>query len=211
MVRLQDVGLSQSRTHAESLIQINLSEELAVPSSRWEELSMPAPESYFVTESLRDGREVEIRALRPNDKDDMLMAVGRTGTQSLHRRFFGVKRGFSDREIAYFMNVDFVNHVALAALTEEEGRKVIIGGARYVVTEPGEAEIAFIVIDGYQGQGIGTLLMHHLAILARKAELKQLIAEVLPENIAMRKVFGKFGFKARRGPDPQVVHLVLTL
>jgi len=172
---------------------------------------MPAPENYSVTEQMRGGGDVEIRALRPDDKDDMLAAVGRTGTQSLQRRFFVVKRGFSENEIAFFMNIDFANHVALVALADEGGRKVIIGGGRYIITEPGQAEIAFVVIDDYQGQGIGTLLMRHLAVIARKAGLKVLIADVLPENAAMRKVFGKFGFQARRGKDPQVVHLVLTL
>jgi hypothetical protein len=51
---------------------------------------MLTPENYSTTESLRDGREVVIRALRPDDKDDMLMAINRTGTQSLQRRFFVV-------------------------------------------------------------------------------------------------------------------------
>lgn len=173
---------------------------------------MLAPENYSATGHLRDGREVEIRALRPGDKDDMLAAVGRTGTQSLQRRFFVVKRGFSDKELAFFMNIDFTNHVALIALAHEDGRKVIIGGGRYIITAPGQAEIAFVVIDDYQGQGIGTLLMHHLAAIARAAGLQELVAEVLPENEAMRKVFGKFGFEARHGQDdPKVVHLVLTL
>ena len=169
------------------------------------------PENYSVTERMRDGREVEIRALQPHDKDDMLAAVGRTGMQSLQRRFFVVKRGFSEKEIAFFMNIDFINHVALAAFADEGGRNVIVGGGRYIVTEPGKAEIAFVVIDDYQGQGIGTLLMRHLAVLARKAGLRELIAEVLPENAAMRKVFSKFGFQAGRGPDPKGIHLVLTL
>lgn len=172
---------------------------------------MAAPENYSTTEHLRDGREIEIRALRPDDKDDMLAAVGRTGTQSLQRRFFVVKRGFSEKEIDFFMNIDFSNHVALIALAGEDGRQVIIGGGRYIVTEPGKAEIAFVVIDDYQGQGIGTLLMRHLAVIARKAGLKELIAEVLPENAAMRKVFSKFGFRAQRGHDPQVVHLAMPL
>jgi RimJ/RimL family protein N-acetyltransferase len=172
---------------------------------------MKAPENYSAPERLRDGRVVEIRSLRPDDKDDMLAAVGRTGTQSLQRRFFVVKRGFSEKEIAFFMNIDFTNHVALAALADEDGRRVIIGGGRYVVTEPGKAEIAFVVIDDYQGQGVGTLLMRHLAVIARNSGLKELIAEVLPENAAMRKVFGKFGFEARRGSDPQVIHLALAL
>ncbi|KRR28055.1 GCN5 family acetyltransferase [Bradyrhizobium lablabi] len=172
---------------------------------------MTARENYSATERLRDGRGIEIRALRPDDKDDMLAAIGRTGTQSLQRRFFVAKRGFSEKEIAFFMNIDFADHVALVALAEEDGRKVIVGGGRYIVIEPGKAEIAFVVIDDYQGQGIGTLLMRHLAVIARKAELKELIAEVLPENAAMRKVFSKFGFQARRGSDPQVVHLAFTL
>jgi RimJ/RimL family protein N-acetyltransferase len=167
--------------------------------------------NYHTIERLRDGREVEIRALRPDDKDDMLAAVGRTGTQSLQRRFFVVKRGFSEREIAFFMNIDFSNHVALVALSDEDGRPVIIGGGRYIVVESGRAEIAFVVIDAYQGQGLGTLLMRHLAAIARGAGLKELIAEVLPENTAMRKVFGKFGFKSAAKREPGVVHLVLQL
>lgn len=166
---------------------------------------------YSVTEYLRDGRPVDIRALRPDDREDMLAAVGRTGAQSLQRRFFVAKRGFSEREIAFFVNIDFINHVALVALAEEDGRKVIVGGGRYIVTEPGKAEIAFVVIDDYQGQGLGTRLMHHLAIIARKANLKELVAEILPENAAMRKVFSKFGFQTRRGDDPRVVHLVMAL
>jgi len=172
---------------------------------------MHDPANYSVTERLRDGREVNIRALRPDDKDDMLAAIGRTGTQSLQRRFFVVKRGFSEKEIAFFMNIDFANHVALVALGEEEGHSVIIGGGRYVVTQPAQAEIAFVVIDDYQGKGLGTLLMRHLSIIARNAGLKELIAEVLPENAAMRKVFEKFGFKAQRARDPQLLHLVLKL
>jgi RimJ/RimL family protein N-acetyltransferase len=172
---------------------------------------MPEPGHYRAIEHLRDGREVEIRALRPDDKDDMLAAVGRTGMQSLQRRFFAVKRGFSEKEITFFMNIDFSNHVALVALADEDGRRVIIGGGRYIVVEPGRAEIAFVVIDAYQGQGIGTLLMRHLAAIARSAGLKELIAEVLPENTAMRKVFSKFGFKHGPAGGPQVVHLVLKL
>lgn len=167
--------------------------------------------NYSATEHLRDGRAVEIQALHPEDRDDMLTAVGRTGMQSLQRRFFVAKRGFSEREIAFFMNIDFVNHVALVAVAEEDGRKVIIGGGRYIVTEPGKAEIAFVVIDDYQGQGLGSLLMRHLAALARKGGLKELIADVLPENTAMRKVFGKFGFQTQQGGDPAIVHLVLKL
>ncbi len=169
------------------------------------------PATYSAREQLRDGRPIEIRALRPSDEAGMLDAVNHTNAELLRRRFFVTKRAFSDKEKAFFMNADFVNHVALVAEIDEGGRRAIVGGGRYIVTEPGHAEIAFVVIDDYQGKGLGTLLMRHLAVIARSAGLKQLIADVLPENAAMRKVFSKFGFEARRGLDPQVVHLVLTL
>ena len=172
---------------------------------------MPKASSYRAVEHLRDGRRIEIRALRPDDESDMLAAIGRTSIQSLQRRFFVAKRGFSPKEIDFFMKIDFRNHVALVALADEDGRPTIVGGGRYVVGEPGKAEVAFVVIDGYQGQGLGAHLMRHLAGIARAAGLKELIAEVLPENAAMRKVFSKFGFRAAPGRDPQVIHLVMQL
>jgi ribosomal protein S18 acetylase RimI-like enzyme len=172
---------------------------------------MSGTADYSVKERLRDGREFEIRALRPDDQADMLAAIGRTGTPSLQRRFFVAKRGFSDREMAFFMNIDFINHVALVALVTENGRRVIAGGGRYVVVEPGQAEIAFLVVDGYQGLGIGSALARHLAGLARQSGLEGLVADVLPENTAMLKLFKRLGFTPGPKREPQVVHLVLPL
>jgi GNAT superfamily N-acetyltransferase len=169
------------------------------------------PAIYSARETLRDGRPIEIRALKPDDEADMLVAIDRTAAESRRRRFFVSKRGFSEQEKAFFLNVDFVNHVALVATIDEGGRRTIIGGGRYVVTGPGKAEVAFVVIDAYQGQGIGAMLTRHLASLARAAGLNELAADVLPENAAMRKVLGKFGFQAGRSHDPQVIHMTLPL
>ena len=79
----------------------------------------------------------------------MLAAVGRTSVQSLQRPFFVPKKGFSEREAAFFLNIDFENHVALVAEIDEDGHPVIIGGGRYAVVRPGHAEIAFVVFDAY--------------------------------------------------------------
>src|SRR5215218_8805101 len=138
---------------------------------------------------------VEVRALRPEDRIGLLAAVGRTSDQSLYRRFFGFKRGFTDQEVDYYVNVDFVSHVALVAVVEENGSPVIVGGARYVVVQPGQAEVAFAVDDAHQGKGIGAALMRHLAAIARDAGLKELIADVLPENTAMLNVFRTSGLE----------------
>jgi RimJ/RimL family protein N-acetyltransferase len=169
------------------------------------------PATYSARERLRDGPPIEIRALRPDDEADMLAAIDRTAPESRRRRFFAPKREFSGKEKAFFLNVDFVNHVALVATIDEGGRPTIVGGGRYILTGPGKAEVAFVVIDAYQGQGIGAMLTRHLASLARSAGLNELAADVLPENAAMRKVLGKFGFEVGHSHDPQVIHMTLPL
>jgi hypothetical protein len=87
---------------------------------------------YSAVERLRDGRQFEMRALQPVDEKGMLAAVDRTSAQSLYRRFFGAKRHFSESEKSFFLNVDFVTHVALVAVAKEDSRSVIVGGGRYV-------------------------------------------------------------------------------
>ncbi len=166
---------------------------------------------YSATGTLRDGRTVEIRALRPEDRADMLAAIGRTSDQSLYRRFFAFKRGFTDQEIDFYVNVDFVSHVALVAVLQEDGGPVIAGGARYIVGPPGQAEVAFAVDDAHQGKGIGAALLHHLAAIARQAGLTELVADVLPDNTAMLKVFKSSGLEITTRWEADATHVVLRL
>ena len=172
---------------------------------------MPKVEEYSAIEALRDGCRVEIRALRPDDRADLIAAVGLTSDRSLYRRFFGLKRSFTDQEVAFFVNIDFVNHVALVALIDEDGRSVIAGGGRYIVVQPGQAEIAFVVVDEYQGRGIGRALMRHLTSIASAAGLRTFIAEVLPENTAMLQLFKTSGLPLSTRRDGQVVHVTIWL
>jgi RimJ/RimL family protein N-acetyltransferase len=167
--------------------------------------------NYSAIATLKDARRLEIRAFRPDDRADFLAAVDRVSPLSLYRRFFTVKRGFTEKETEFFLNVDFDKHVALVALVEEAGQKVIVGGGRYVVVQPGRAEVAFVVIDPYHGQGIGSQLLQHLATIARAAGLHELIAEVLPENNAMLKLFERSGLPMTTTRETEVVHVNLQL
>jgi RimJ/RimL family protein N-acetyltransferase len=166
---------------------------------------------YEAVETLRDGRQFRVRALKPDDRAGLLSAVSQSSTQSLYRRFFSSKRSLTESEITYFMDVDFVGHVALVAELEEDDGGVIIGGGRYVLVELGKAEVAFAVVDSYQQQGVGTALMRHLAAIASHVGLEEMTAEVLAENTSMLKVFEKSGLRARATRNAGIIHVTLRL
>ena len=171
----------------------------------------PKAASFSVSETLRDGRPIEIRALRPTDVEDLKTAVAHTSAELLSRRFFGPKRYFSEQEIAYFVNIDFVTQVALVATIDECGKHSIVAGGRYVLVQPGVAEVAFVVVDEYQGQGVGAKLMRHLTGIAREAGLRELAAEVLSDNYPMLNVFQKCGLKVTTRRDRGAVHVTMQL
>lgn len=166
---------------------------------------------YSTIETLQTGKPIEIRALRPEDRDDFIAAVGRASSQSLYRRFFAVRRHFTEDETSFYLNVDFQNHVALVAIAEESGHSTIVAGGRYIVVQPQRAELAFTVLDEYQGQGIGGALLRHLIAIARQAGLKQLVAQVLPENSAMLKVFRRSGLKCTEKREADSIGVTLEL
>jgi GNAT superfamily N-acetyltransferase len=166
---------------------------------------------YSTVETLRNGRRIGIRALRPDDKDGLVEAVDHASEQSLYRRFFGAKRHFTETEVRFFLNVDFIHHVALVAVAQEDGQPTIVGGGRYVVGAPDTAEVAFMVVDRYQGQGIGAVLMRHLSLIAREAGLRELIAEVLSSNKAMLKVFERSGLPLSAKTENAITHVSLRL
>ena len=72
---------------------------------------------------------------------------------------------------------------------------MIVGAGRYVVVQRGQAEVAFGVIDGYQGQKLGLALLRELAAIARQACISELIAKVLGSNCGMLKVFENSGLQ----------------
>jgi len=166
---------------------------------------------YSEIETLRDGRPIEIRDLRPGDRAGMLDAYGRMGEQSRYNRFFSPKPGFSDAELAHYMHPDFVDHVALVALLDDGGARQIVAGGRYIVTRPGCAEIAFAVDDAHQRLGIAPVLIRHLAAIARGAGLATFDAEVLAHNAAMLKVFERSGFGMTVKRAQGTIQVVLTL
>ncbi len=168
---------------------------------------------YSTNETLRDGSVVVVRAIQPDDKLALETALSRLSEESTYSRFFGAKRSFSDQELVYFTELDFVNHVAIGVglLQGEHARPIGVG--RYIVdpSDPKAAEIGLTVDDIYQGIGVGTLLLKHLSIIAKDSGLERLCATVLGTNEHMMHLLQRSGFRMQTHAGAGWVEVTLTL
>src|SRR6516165_2796256 len=168
--------------------------------------------NYLATETLPNGLRLLIRATEPHD--DLAGAIQRkVSLKSFFYRFLRPKHYLTDEEVASFSNCDFVSQVALIGLVRHNLRMAIVAGARYWITRPDEAEIAFIVADDYQKQGIGTAMLNHLCSIARQAGLKHLYALTIPDNEGAPRLLKKLGFPCdfRSDPAQRMMHITVHL
>jgi RimJ/RimL family protein N-acetyltransferase len=176
---------------------------------------MMDPKSYKATETLRNGQIVTVRAIRPEDKKIFIEEFPEVDQHSLYLRFFETKNAISDAELKYFTEVDFINHVALVVVVDLDGKDKIIGSGRYFAYDrPNKvrtAEVSFLVLDRYQGQGIATMIIKHLMMIARDRGIDQFEAEVLIENAKMLAVFSHTGLPMTRSRDGDVFHVTMAL
>src|SRR5271163_991871 len=163
---------------------------------------------YFADATMLDGAAVRIRAIRPDDKERLHDHFKGMSEQSIYFRFMGIRRDLSPDDLKHLTELDFKNHVGLAATLTENGRERFIGVGRYICgADPHRAEVAFAILDGFQGHGIGTLLLEHLSLIADANGVTEFEADVLGENRQMLEVFAHSGFESRRSFDSGVVRL----
>src|SRR6516162_9538355 len=162
--------------------------------------------NYRAHERLRDGRSYVIRAQRRDDNIIEALQL-QAGPRTFYLRFLTRKHRLDNFEAAFYLNVDFVRQVALLADLHGE----IIGGARYYIWSRGQADIAFIVGDAYQNQGIASTMLRHLAFIARDAGISNLHAHTLPENRRALRVLDKLGFPCTAAHKHNMMHVTLYL
>ena len=126
---------------------------------------------YAVDALLRDGGSIHVRAIRPDDKERLVEHFRSLSPHSVYFRFFGTKKQLSKAELAQYTELDFDERVGLVATLRNDDHERIIGVGRYTrrtdEDAPHRAEVAFAVVDDHQRRGIGTLLLEHLARIAR--------------------------------------------
>jgi GNAT superfamily N-acetyltransferase len=171
---------------------------------------------YEAVETLKNGTAVKIRSIRPDDKKRLSQAFRNLESESVYKRFFAPKKNLSDEELKNATEVDFENEVALVVTVGGgETEETIIAGGRYVALDaPGagrRAEVAFMVEEDYQGQGIAGMLLRHLAGIGRQKGVSQFEAEVLPGNKAMLGVFSRSGLPMKHSLSDGTAHVSLSL
>ena len=175
-----------------------------------EKMDLSNTEGYVAAEVLQDGSVVHVRAIRPDDKARLLAHFDRLSPQARRYRFFAGKRSLSDQELQRLTELDLVKEVGLVLTLDSDTTGHFIGVARYVrSSDPSRAEIALAILDEFQGRGIGPLLIHHLARIARTNGIQTFEANVLGDNDRMLKVIRKSGCAVKTVTDTGVVHIDL--
>jgi GNAT superfamily N-acetyltransferase len=171
--------------------------------------------NYSEQETLKNGLQVAVRAIRPDDKERLISAFKELEESTVYLRFFGPKQELSPRELKQATDVDFTRTVALVTCIQDGESEKIIGGGRYIAfgdaEPPDKAEVAFTVEEDYQGLGIGSMTLRHLAKIARERGISQFHAEVLQENKGMLAVFKRSGFPVAVENSEGLVHVTLSL
>ncbi len=156
---------------------------------------------------LRDGGTAHLRPILPTDADRLRRFYDRLSDETIYYRFFSLYRQISDRDVEKFTVVDHHDRVALIATVGEE----MIGVVRYERVGPDEAEVAFNIEDAHQGRGLGTVFLEHIAAAARERGISRFVADVLPANQRMLRVFRDAGYVVDQGFEDGVARLSFDL
>jgi acyl-CoA synthetase (NDP forming)/GNAT superfamily N-acetyltransferase len=154
---------------------------------------------------LSDGTTVHLRPIRPDDATAIVAMHSRFSERTRYLRYFSPYPRIPDRDLLRFVTVDHHQREAFVVVAGER----ILAVGRFDRLGPGatEAEVAFVVEDAHQRRGIGPVLLEHLAEAARREGISRFVAEVLPANAAMLRVFADFGYQVQRQYADGVVHL----
>ena len=164
--------------------------------------------------TLRDGRHVRIRVIRPDDRDEVVQAFDRLSRESRYTRFMAPLRTLPPTVLERTLHLQDAHELGLVAEIDAPDGIDLVAGARYYVLPGGErCEFAVTVADSWQGAGLASRLMRALIQGASARGLKRMEGFVLAENDRMLTLARRLGFTVQSDPHDatvMIVHLDLT-
>jgi acetyltransferase len=177
----------------------------------------PYPTHYVGRWTTKDGTPVTIRPIRPEDEPLMVKFHGTLSERSVYLRYFHMEK--LDSRVAHDRLlqkcfIDYDREMALVVDRENSStgeHEILAVGRMTKIPDSSEAEVAVLVSDKAQKQGLGTELVRRLIEVARDEKLERIIAVILPENYGMMALARHFHFTVRGSADPNVIIAVLDL
>jgi acetyltransferase len=156
----------------------------------------PYPDHYIDIFKLREGPSAVIRPIRPEDEPMMVELLKTSSEQTLSMRFFQKISDMSHDQLTRYCHVDYDRELSFIAIARNEGQERIIGEVRMSrLPDLESAEMAVMVGDQWQGQGIGKALCLHCLKIAKELGIKIMYMEVLQINARMLNRAEKMGFR----------------
>lgn len=165
------------------------------------------PEHWEADVVLRDGSTMRIRPIHPDDAAALQRFHTGQSPESVYLRFFAPLNRLPEKDLYRFTHVDHHERVALVVTWQEE----IVAVGRFDQIGSGDAEVAFNVSDAVQGKGLGSVLLEHLAAAGRELGVRRFLADVLPQNARMLRVFTDAGYDVEQAYDDGIMAVSFTI
>jgi acetyltransferase len=213
---IQEVDMNPLLASAERIIALD-ARIVLVPADQPEDQRprlaiRPYPNQYTQTIRLRNGDEVTVRAMRPEDEPLIIAMHARHSEHTIRMRYFSLVKILSRDSLIRLCHLDYDREMALATVKKDGAGEMMLGVSRYYLhPETGDAEFALIVSDAHQRQGLGRQLLQRLIEVARERGVKRLVGLVLRENAPMLALTASLGFAPPDPVEEGVVRVELSL
>jgi acetyltransferase len=155
----------------------------------------PYPKKYEMLWLLKNGQEVLLRPIKPEDEPMWLEWFQSLSEESIRYRFFQMLKDTPHEVRVRYCNIDYDREVAVVAEVVENGKRKILGVSRLSIeSDSRNGEMAFIVSDYWQGLGLGTKIVDYTLDIAKEKGVEGVYAIMLQDNYRALSLTKKMGF-----------------
>jgi acetyltransferase len=166
----------------------------------------PYPDEFVTERKLKDGTEVVLRPIKPEDEPMWHELLTGCSPESIWFRFSYLFKETTHEMATRYCFIDYDREIGIVAEVEEEGQRKLIGVGRLVADMNHEAaEYAVIVVDRWHGHGLGGLLTDYSIDVAKRWGVKSLVAETYKKNVPALAMFRNRGFEMDAETEEDVV------